>query len=43
MKAVPVRVVRVKGEGHGHWTHGCVFLEPLGEEELARLLMELKD
>lgn len=38
MRLVPVRVVRVKRENHGHWAHGCSFLAPLGDDELAALL-----
>jgi serine/threonine protein kinase len=37
-RTLPVRVVRVKRENHGHWAHGCQFLEVLAEDELASLL-----
>jgi serine/threonine protein kinase len=33
-----VRVVRVRKDNYGHWMHGCAFLEPLNEEELAALI-----
>ena len=33
-----VRVMRVKCERAGHWTHGCSFVEPLGESKLKVLL-----
>jgi serine/threonine protein kinase len=32
------RVVRVRKDNYGHWMHGCVFLDPLNDEELAALL-----
>jgi hypothetical protein len=37
-RTLPVRVVRVKRENHGHWAHGCQFLQLLSEEEVASLL-----
>jgi serine/threonine protein kinase len=40
-KTVSVRVVRVKRENHGHWAHGCMFLDPLSEEDLGGLLDHL--
>jgi serine/threonine protein kinase len=35
---LPARVVRVRKDNFGHWMLGCVFLEPLNDEELAALL-----
>jgi serine/threonine protein kinase len=38
---LPVRVVRVRKDNFGHWTHGCAFLTPLDEAELTALLGHL--
>lgn len=38
MRLVPVQVVRVKRENHGHWAHGCCFFEQLDEYQLGALL-----
>ena len=35
---LPVQVVRVRKDNHGHWMYGCVFFEPLDDEELSALL-----
>jgi serine/threonine protein kinase len=40
-RTFPVRVVRVKRENHGHWGHGCQFLQELDEAELGSLLDHL--
>ena len=40
-RTLPVRVVRVKRENHGHWAHGCQFLQELSEDEVASLLDHL--
>ena len=37
----PVKVVRVRADGLGHWAHGCAFAAPLTEGELALMLGEL--
>jgi serine/threonine protein kinase len=37
-RSLPVTVVRVKKEQHGHWTHGCMFLTPLDDDELNALI-----
>ncbi len=34
---VAVCVVRSVGPANGHWTHGCTFVRPLGEDDLQRL------
>jgi serine/threonine protein kinase len=39
-RSLPVRVVRVTSEPLGHWLHGCTFLTPLTEPELAALVAE---
>jgi serine/threonine protein kinase len=39
--SLPVRVVRVRKDNYGHWMHGCAFVEPLNEPELAALLSHL--
>ncbi len=36
--SVPVRVVHVKKDQHGHWMHGCEFFAPLEEAELNAFL-----
>jgi serine/threonine protein kinase len=36
--SLPVRVVRVRKDNHGHWMHGCIFLVPLDDEELEALI-----
>jgi serine/threonine protein kinase len=41
VRSVPVRVVRVRKDHYGHWTHGCAFLVPLGDAELSALLDHL--
>jgi serine/threonine protein kinase len=40
-RSLHVRVVRVRRENLGHWIHGCQFLTPLEEQELASLLSHL--
>lgn len=40
-RSLPVRVVRVRKDSYGHWTHGCAFLAPLDEPTLAALLGHL--
>ncbi|HSQ54571.1 MAG TPA: protein kinase [Gemmata sp.] len=37
-RSFPVRVVRVKRENHGHWAHGCQFLQELDEQQVNALL-----
>jgi hypothetical protein len=37
-RSLAVRVKRVKSEELGHWFHGCAFVKPLTEKELANLL-----
>ena len=37
-RSLPVRVARVGAEAMGHWFHGCAFVDPISEEELAALL-----
>jgi hypothetical protein len=39
--ALPVCVVRVRKDNYGHWMHGCAFLSPLDDSELAALLSYL--
>ena len=34
-RSLPVRVVRVRKDTLGHWVHGCEFLTPLDDQELA--------
>lgn len=36
-RSLPVRVKRVRAEDLGHWFHGCAFVRPLTEKELANL------
>jgi hypothetical protein len=40
-RALPVKVVHVRKELHGHWAHGCTFLTPLDDAELLALLNHL--
>jgi hypothetical protein len=37
-RTFPARVVRAGRNGLGHWLHGCSFLTPLTERELAQVL-----
>ena len=37
-RCLPVRVVRVRKDNFGHWTHGCTFLAPLNRAELTAIL-----
>ncbi|QJW96355.1 protein kinase domain-containing protein [Frigoriglobus tundricola] len=37
-RCLPVRVVRVRKDNFGHWTHGCTFLTPLTRAELTAIL-----
>lgn len=39
--SLPVTVVNVRKELHGHWSHGCAFLTPLTDGELLSLLNHL--
>ncbi len=41
VRRLPVRVVRVRKDHYGHWTHGCAFLEPLDDDALTALLGHL--
>jgi serine/threonine protein kinase len=41
IQSLSVRVVRVRKDTHGHWVHGCQFLTPLGEDELAMVFDHL--
>jgi hypothetical protein len=36
---IRVRVARVSAEAVGHWIHGCAFVDPITEDELAALLV----
>ncbi|HEV3440596.1 MAG TPA: serine/threonine-protein kinase [Gemmata sp.] len=38
LRKLSARVMRVQPEHNGHWVHGCAFLEPLAEDELAVLV-----
>jgi serine/threonine protein kinase len=40
-RSLPVRVVRVRKDTLGHWVHGCEFLAPLDEQELATVFSHL--
>lgn len=40
-RSLPVRVVRVRKDTIGHWVHGCEFLSPLEEPELATIFSHL--
>jgi hypothetical protein len=40
VRTMSARVVRVGAEPLGHWSHGCVFLSPLTERDLAELVAE---
>jgi hypothetical protein len=40
-RSLPVKVVHVRKELHGHWAHGCTFLTPLDDAELLALLDHL--
>jgi serine/threonine protein kinase len=40
-QSLPVRVVRVRKDTHGHWVHGCQFLTPLDEDGLATVFSHL--
>jgi serine/threonine protein kinase len=37
-KKLVTRVIRVQSERNGHWVHGCQFLNPIVEGELASLV-----
>jgi hypothetical protein len=37
-RRLPVRVVRIEPDSVGHWVHGCAFICPLAEDELAALV-----
>jgi serine/threonine protein kinase len=37
-KKIPTRIMRVQPESNGHWIHGCQFLAPLGDGELAEMV-----
>jgi serine/threonine protein kinase len=38
VERLPARVVRVEAERAGHWIHGCLFANPLADEQLKSLL-----
>jgi hypothetical protein len=40
-RSLPVKVVHVRKELHGHWAHGCTFLQPLDDAELLALVNHL--
>jgi serine/threonine protein kinase len=37
-RKLSTKIIRVQPENNGHWIHGCRFLRPLGERELAELV-----
>jgi serine/threonine protein kinase len=41
VQSLLARVVRVRKDNYGHWMHGCVFLDPLAEEELSVLISHM--
>jgi eukaryotic-like serine/threonine-protein kinase len=38
LERLPARVVRVEADRAGHWVHGCLFANPLADEQLKSLL-----
>jgi len=41
-RKLPARVIRVQPEINGHWIHGCKFLKPVTERELAEMVSLLQ-